>query len=76
MSAPDFDRAEHIKQLRPLAVQALHAIVPRMPLVDCARIVNAAIDSAEDGDLRSVHGLRDLLQRALDASDKAEAEGK
>lgn len=69
MTAPEHvDR--QIADLRPLLARALHAVLPEVPLIDCARVANSVLDNAEHGDLDLVRAARTFLDGVL-ASAKA-----
>jgi hypothetical protein len=60
MSARDADfplAHEDTREARGLVVQALHGVFPAASLVEVARIVNVAMDEAEDGHLDKLRAL-------------------
>lgn len=58
-------RDQQIADLRPMLARALHAVLPELPLVDCARIASKVLDDAEHGDLDLVRAARTFLEGVL-----------
>lgn len=66
MSTTDRTDVElRIADLRPLLTQALHAVLPDVPLIDCAVAANTVLDEAEQGNLDLVRVARTFLDGVL-----------
>ena len=68
-SEPTID--EQIAALRPLLTQALHAVLPDLPLIDCGRMANQVLDDAANGKMDLVKAAQAFLEGVVARSERA-----